>query len=676
MKLRVAFFLLAVCVAVVFFSCRRNQPSLIDANRAPETELWYAPLDSSEYEWDVHLYWRGIDFDGVVVGYIWTITDTLEANPLLRWNPSERAIDLQSGTITTRTDEVIGFTAYTNVEGVGLRKNRQAFHIAAIDDNGVIDPTPAVVEFVATVGKLPTVRFHTTVTSWNSVARTWETKTRLYNPAAPPDTVGMFRPFSISYRGFTTNGVVTQYKYTALTSGVVVDGQDQWCSATDPCPSDDPAVNRADPCCPSPDWGSRCDDPHDCPDTLRYFANREDPSLENGFELPSGFFRFVAQCRDGSGAESAVDSRTYAEGVVQIVVNYEPDTEIYGVENLVYLQEGEGPTYTELVDFADDTPDTVPYDSWVRVDYRGWDDSRDSSLCKLDPPPGREEDQCLGYQIQVERTRGATWRTLWNPPGGIQNSQPAVSDSNSKNIGTWDYAIRVRAVDEYGKADGTLINPLTGRKKSEVDIVGNFDPTLDTAAMTNYDGTTASGDTTTFVWNWWRPANYPDTLEFDPEEQINYVKKIFYVDLGATGHDHPKENARFGVVGWRYNVIRTDNFEAEPFFVGQGGWRESVKNVFNQRFEARYRYPQADTGGASVWANPPAFWNTLYEFSIEGRDVAAGESFDEYIILHEQSLDPNPIGQGVRTLLNSTIASESAKRTELRKFWFDLRMER
>ncbi len=65
MKLRVAVFLLVVCLSVVVFSCRRNQPSLVDANRPPDTELWYAPLDSTEYEWNVHLYWRGVDGDGI-----------------------------------------------------------------------------------------------------------------------------------------------------------------------------------------------------------------------------------------------------------------------------------------------------------------------------------------------------------------------------------------------------------------------------------------------------------------------------------------------------------------------------------------------------------------------------------------------------------------------------------
>ena len=130
MKLRVAFFLLLVCLSVVVFSCRRNQPSLVDSNRPPDTELWYAPLDSTEYAWNVHLYWRGVDNDGIAGRFIWTITDTLEANPLLRWNPSERISDFRLGRVTARTDSVIAFTAFTNVAGVGLRKNRQAFHVA------------------------------------------------------------------------------------------------------------------------------------------------------------------------------------------------------------------------------------------------------------------------------------------------------------------------------------------------------------------------------------------------------------------------------------------------------------------------------------------------------------------------------------------------------------------
>lgn len=626
MKLRVVFFVLVVCLSVIFFSCRRNQPSLVDANRPPDTELWYAPLDSTEYEWNVHMYWRGLDFDGVVVGYIWTITDTLEADPDLRWNPAERKTDLERGTLTTRTDEVIPFVAYKNVAGVGLRKNRQAFHIAAIDDNGVIDPTPAVIEFVATVGQLPRMRFHTTLTT-KQPDGTFTRNTKLYNPASV-DTLGMYRPFSLSFRGFTTNGQVIGYKYYPLTAGILVPGQDVWYS--------------------------------DLSDTVLYFPNRDAQIL------PSGTFRVVAQCRDQSGAESSADVKSYLEGVVQVIVNYEPDTEITGVENTYFINSVE---YKETVDFEDDLPDTVPYDSWVRVDYRGWDDLRDSSLCQ-------EDDQCIGYQFQLTRTRGATWRTLWYPPGSVQDSQPdEIPDSNTKNIGTWDYSLRVRAVDEYGKPDGSMFDPLTGKAKSEVFISGNFDPTLDSAALTNYDGAVVSETVDTVVWDWWNPAN-ADTIDLSTGE----AKKIFYLELTAAGHDHPKETRLrddgqiAGIVNWQYDFIRQDTLEPEQsFFFGQGVWRASeFTNTFTQRFEVQYRYSLAnDPGGATIWANPPAFWNSGYEMSLQGRDLDILDEFEE-ILFYWDPVD----GSTQKVTINQTRASESAKRTEVATQRFFLKVTR
>jgi hypothetical protein len=123
MKLRTAIFVVMVCLSVVMFSCRRNQPSLVDANRPPETELWNAPPDSTEYEYLVHLYWRGVDQDGIAVRYIWAITDTL-LPPQLDWDPSTRVRDFRVGRITSRTDSLFSFTGFRNVAGVGLKKNR------------------------------------------------------------------------------------------------------------------------------------------------------------------------------------------------------------------------------------------------------------------------------------------------------------------------------------------------------------------------------------------------------------------------------------------------------------------------------------------------------------------------------------------------------------------------
>jgi hypothetical protein len=380
-------------------------------------------------------------------------------------------------------------------------------------------------------------------------------------------------------------------------------------------------------------------------------------------------FRFVAQCRDESGAESPADVREYTEGVVQVVVNYEPDTEIFEVENTYFI---EGVEYRELVNFRDDIPDTVPYDSWVRIDYRGWDDLRDSSLCKESPPPGRELDQCIGYQIQIESARGANWRTLWYPPGTVQNSQPDIPDSNTKNIGTWDYTLRVRAVDEYGKPDATMFDGITGKAKSQVKISGNFVPTLDEATLSNYDGAIAPQTADTLVWDWWRPANYPDTTETDPQTGQDFVKKIYYVHLHASGHDHPKEDARFGIRNWQYTVVRLDNLEPEPFFVGQGGWRDSAPNVFDQRFEVQYRYPATDVGGASVWADPPSFWNTPYELKMQGRDLPDRTVFEEYVFLHRQGA-----AQATRELLNVRgVTESSAQRTHVETFRFFLKVTR
>jgi len=625
MKLRVVLFILAVCLSIVFFSCRRNQPSLIDANRPPDTELWYAPLDSTEYEWNVHMYWRGLDFDGIVVGYIWTITDTLEADPQLRWNPAERRSDLESGTLTTRTDDIVRFVAYKNVAGVGLRKNRQAFHIAAIDDNGVIDPTPAVIEFVATVGRLPHMRFHIT----------YENTTKLYNPEQL-DTVGMYRPFSISYRGFTENGLLTGYKFKVLSSGIpTMPGEGLWYT--------------------------------DLSDTVREFVN------EGAWAIPSSIskqaFRVSAQCRDQSGAESPVDTdaNAYREGVVQIVVNYDPDTEITHVDNTYFINQVQ---YRDSVNFRDEIPDTVPYGSWVRVDYRGWDDSRDIATCT-------EGDHCISYYFgytRRSRISGSASSPRWFPPGVGQDTQVnEIPDSNSKNIGTWDYNLMVRAIDEQGRPDGTTTDPITGKPKSEVLISGNFPPTMDTMSIRNYDGATVSrGESDTLVWDW---NTVPEI--WDPDD-ANYRLKTFYVEITATGHDHWKETKTredlqlTGVVNWQYDVVHLDDLTTEPFFYAQGVWRSyPTTNAFTERFSATYRYHASDPGADSLFASPPQYWNSMYEVSVQGRDCDLFEYFPDYLWYQD------PVsGISEQTLLNSTNASESAMRTEIGKLRFFLKVKR
>ncbi len=345
MKLRAALVLILVCVAAIVFSCRRNQPSLVDANRAPDTELWYAPPDSTEYEYLVHLYWRGVDQDGIAVRYIWTITDTIVPGQL-GWDPSQRIRDFRSGHLTTGTDSVFSFTAFRDVGGVGLKKNRQAFHIAAIDDNGVIDPSPARIEFVATVETLPKMKFVTSVTRVDGGVRT--VTTRAHDPAAI-DTVGMFRPFAIFYQGSTVNGSVRESRFFPLTADVIIPGADVWTGvptdflAADVLDTNVTAIPVGDGSLFLPDQivlvqsvdpqtGAASSENMRVVDVLgntlevdrgfgntqeqdslfagarvtiagRFFRNVDDPSFSDAQALPSGRFRFAAQVRDDAGAE-------------------------------------------------------------------------------------------------------------------------------------------------------------------------------------------------------------------------------------------------------------------------------------------------------------------------------------------------------------------------------------
>ncbi|MEE9270819.1 MAG: hypothetical protein V3V49_11225 [Candidatus Krumholzibacteria bacterium] len=635
MKLRVALVLIVVCLAAVVFSCRRNQPSLVDANRAPETELWYAPPDSTEYEYLVHLYWRGIDVDGIAVRYIWTITDTIVPGQL-GWDPSQRIRDFRTGHITSRSDSVFSFTAFRNVGGVGLKKNRQAFHIAAIDDNGVIDPTPARIEFVATVEKLPEMRFATTITNVNNGVKTVNTKP--FDPAAI-DTVGMFRPFEISYHGFTTNGLIRAYKFFPLTADVVLVGEDVW--------------------------------NEDLTDTLQRFANG-DPSqaasytnslfVFNPDALPSGRFRFAAQVRDDAGAESRVDAGTFKVGVVQLVVNFEPDTEIFELLN-TFTPAGSAVPVNQQVNFTDGQPDTVPQNSWITLFYRGWDrgvdpagqpglrtGGLDSSICRYgivgDPPPLPEDllNECLAYQVrfvtvaqidggfpeggvEIESNNG------WKPGDPEDSNAFGTTDSTSMNMGSMRYRLFARTVDEYGKPDGT---------PPEISLMGNLKPTLDTYSILNHDGTVV-GDGDTLRWNWWRPVNFPDTLDFSEAPKI-FIRKEFLFVISATGHDDPREPSGTGVRAWLYDFTRTAT-GAQEKFLRAGFWSDGLVNdALADTFRVVFRYDFFDDPDGSVsFSNRQDFYDQEYNFTVRGRDGAAVDNFEQFMFLNGEKKTINKI---------------------------------
>ena len=616
---------LAVLVTVVAVSCRRNQPSLVDRNQPPDTQLWYAPPDSSDYEYLVHMYWRGIDGDGTTQRYIWTIQDSLVAGEAT-WNPANSISDYRQGRITTTTDSVFSFTAYKNIAGVGVRKNRQAFYIASIDDNGVIDPSPAVVEFVATIGELPTMRF---------VIYPDCTTPRPYtNRPVPRDTVGMFKPFAISYHGITTNGQLRGYQYFPLSTTISLPGQNLWTAdLTD-------TLRCAEECsnCPNPTF-------------INTGANA----------LPAGVFKFAAKTIDDANAESQVDAGQFTRGVAQVVINFDPDTWITNVSNW-YIDDNLE-QQTEVVNFQDAVPDTVPNRSWVYYQYSAVDDTRDTWVCSLTDP-----DKCIDFQVKyiITQSTGSQEDSGWLPRNGTHDSDAnAATDSNSVSIGSVNYQWFARGVDENGTVDGT---------PPSFKVVGNFQPIFHNASMVDHTGKSLNLSVVdTLYWDFNAPADYDSNVA-----GFNY-QKTFSWSIGASGRDHAKDYGSSSIEAWRYFIF--SDYEPGPgntpgtgtaynlARAGESWFAAASLNTMSDQFTLLVRYN--DVNGDDLFSRLPPYLNQLLTIVLYGRDTrptGGGEYLQR--VYWDAVPDGQPAGDGVSesNVINTFTVSVNGRETP-KKVW-------
>ena len=630
--------LAAVCLAAIGVSCRRSQPSLVDRNQAPDTQLWYAPPDSTEYEYLVHMYWRGTDGDGTAQRFIWTIQDTVVTNEN-SWNPAARISDYRLGRITERTDSIFAFTAFKNVAGVGVRKNRQAFYIASIDDNGVIDPTPAAVEFVASIPELPQIRFVIYPAGKGTTPHPYPTPP----PPIPADTVGMFSPFAISYHGITSNGGLRGYKYFPLSTTIILPGQDIW------------TTNIAD--------------------TLREFPN----TINTTDELPAGVFKFVAQCIDDANAESAVDAGQFTQGVAQVVVNFDPDTWITDVVNTYFRNSA---AIVETVDFTDGVPDTVPNNSLLYYQYNALDDDRD--LPREDTPCSRttNADKCIDFQIKYLITSAAnsfTEDSGWLPRNGKHDSDAnAATDSNTVRIGSLEYDWFVRGIDENGTADGT---------PPKFHVIGNFDPILDTTSLVDHLGNAVNLATVdTLSWDFFKPVGWPaaDSLA-DPNTGFTYEKRFAWT-IGATGHDHPKDPPGSTVQAWRYfpftNYVPSagqDPGSGTSWVFGRSGgsWFPSVApNTMSDTFELVLRYNNLN--GSDLIPRLPAYFNKVISIALYGRDTRSSGGGEVSQVVYWDAVPPNAVaGDGIseQFTINTFASAPLGRWTPKEVFSFYLKMD-
>ncbi|GJM44033.1 MAG: hypothetical protein DHS20C21_08750 [Gemmatimonadota bacterium] len=130
--------------AAILAGCERDDTVNIDTNRPPETFVTEGPLPSLDplrptlAFYRTHVYWRGEDTDGTVVGFRFAIDDTSDPSA---WQ------------FTTKTDSIFRFqTGEVNAK-------EHLFLIRAVDNLGKQDATPDTLRFESFTAAIPVVQY-------------------------------------------------------------------------------------------------------------------------------------------------------------------------------------------------------------------------------------------------------------------------------------------------------------------------------------------------------------------------------------------------------------------------------------------------------------------------------------------------------------------------------------
>jgi hypothetical protein len=604
-------------IVMVLPACRKENPPL-DRNRAPETILTSSPTETTATDYRVHMYWRGTDNDGVVTRYIWYISDTvMTLDPVrnpdaegLDWNPGSRIADYLKGRFTTKTDTVITFKGFDDSKGAEV--NRQAFHIASIDDGGKIDPTPSRLQFSARVKGIPIVHFLTNLGDGDVP----------YNPNAL-DTISMFVPFDVKFNATTVNNIITGYRWSY--GGAVY-----------------PDYNNDG----NPDW--------QIPASQSELVTIHLQNSGNDV-IPSGVFNFKGIARDEAGAVSTTSLVT-GEGVCRVVVNHDPDTRVDAACQIFFTPQSSSVPESLTVNFLDGAPDTLPYNSLLRLFYWGWDDPKDRGSLQHNPPVP------IHFQFAFNRwgyddfglmvaEKLSPWYPLktpedTNPNAGVSDLY-RDRDSTTMRVGTFNYRFLVRSFDEQNKNDGT---------PSVVSFIGNYPPQIDSLRMGFWDrwGFSHLGvpDPTretfhyarndTIVIGWFGtpflargdtlcPMGTPQYNFNAPDTSVTYS---FQFTIRGWGHDDRRDPPGSGIKGWKYSVTDGDQ---DLTYYKEGEWQfDKPLNTIEQHcaFSVTIPYHRNLTAYRhvvdSLTHNPPLFLGTQ-TIGVTGMDLRDTEPFSEGI---------------------------------------------
>ena len=498
---------------------------------------------------------------------------------------------------------------------------------------------------VGRIGEHPTMRFSTHITEvLNGSSRTIS---RPYNRAAR-DTVGMFRPFSIGYHGVSPNGPISAYLHGPIRMGLY----------------GPPVMNIPGENC----WNA------DISDTLLHFSNTGEQVLE------SGTYFISAQCFDSEGFVSPVNPYTKV-GVCRFVVNHDPDTRIlYGTS---FYTDQSGTPHEDLIDFSDGEPDTLPYNSILRMHYLGWDDARDSLEFNDPPLPIR-------FQFKYERwgygINGgiSTNRPPWMPTEKAEDTAcDSEEDSTTMRIGSYDYRFLAKAFDEQYRRD---------YRPDTVSFAGNFPPMIDKISIA-YDSipytpelelTDITGDTVFIaIGQPLSPRSETDyvsafLVEYDPVNEVFNQFFKFYINGG--GHDDRRDPPGSGIKGWWF-WVKAEQYDY--YYRGEQEWLYDFDpDTLLQELSFRLviprdpdcpNYPRPDPD----YINHPRIWMGNQDLTVRASDIHIAERFDEGIRgISPEYVDGDPCNALISPgrWVTQTRAIANYARTDTYNGWFYIKL--
>ena len=511
-RLALLYVLVMVLALASLFGCRAFEPETVIVNHPPETYLTGAPTEDGGGQFHFHLFWHGTDVDGRVVRFVWALTDstvqddeTDDDEEDQRFNPAVNITTLDIAHWTANTDTVIDF----RINEGSARTRDMTFHIAAIDDRGDYDRTPARLYFLSNALGVPEISFYN---SDDQVSA---------NRMANYDTVGFAEPLTISWSGFTQN--IQSFSSAQLAERDTVPPLDGLFGYKFRLPLD-VDCDEVNEDCWFPQRFSILENRN-----VSYFGEVVGLDFTNapgGADvynrlLFQGVHLLLVNSVDVAGVEVPGEDQE-----LSFVVNYDPDTMILGLP-----KDFDGPGGIDPVTivndpfYGDDTAvypfyrvyspdgtissasfapnDTIPHRSVAVFKAVGWDDSDDTPLEDLGLTPA--VDYNVAFQTKFEawgRFRGGdsffrfetqfsdAVRSVWDDP-----AVGASADTMSVLVGPFLYEFSMRAVDEHERRDGTAeVFPFSGNRPPEVECVEFVLP----GTASGYPAASCSADIDTF----------------------------------------------------------------------------------------------------------------------------------------------------------------------------------